>query len=226
MQTINIIKKIKASDSFLFKSICDKYDLDLDSYEKTWNLKFDYPENWKVGLIVGDSGSGKSIVARELFENVYEHNLIKNKDCPLIDNFNDKTINEITNAFLSVGLGSPPEWINSYSSLSTGQKMRADLATCILSNENLIAFDEFTSVVDRNVAKALSHCIAKAFRNSSKQFVAITCHFDVEEWLCPDWVLDLNSKEFYTIKKKDQTLKSKYFHVNEKYGSFSKSITI
>jgi GNAT superfamily N-acetyltransferase len=57
----------------------------------------------------------------------------------------------------------------------------------------LVVFDEFTSVVDRNVAKVCSAAIAKGIRRGHLpcRFVAVTCHYDVAEWLEPDWVLDM-----------------------------------
>lgn len=62
----------------------------------------------------------------------------------------------------------------------------------------LVAFDEFTSVVDRNVARVASAAIAKAIRSGRLgcRFVAVTCHYDVTEWLAPDWVLDMASGTF------------------------------
>lgn len=62
----------------------------------------------------------------------------------------------------------------------------------------LVAFDEFTSVVDRNVARVASAAIAKAIRSGRFpcRFVAVTCHYDVTEWLAPDWVLDMASGAF------------------------------
>ncbi len=53
---------------------------------------------------------------------------------------------------------------------------------------NPIVFDEFTSVVDRNVAQIGSAALAKVIRAKKLQFVAVTCHEDVEEWLQPDWI--------------------------------------
>ena len=57
----------------------------------------------------------------------------------------------------------------------------------------LVVFDEFTSVVDRNVARVGSAAVAKAIRQrlAPCRFVAVTCHYDVAEWLQPDWVLDM-----------------------------------
>lgn len=58
-----------------------------------------------------------------------------------------------------------------------------------------VVFDEFTSVVDRNVAKVCSAAVAKGIRRGHIpcRFVAVTCHYDVAEWLEPDWVLDMST---------------------------------
>ena len=62
----------------------------------------------------------------------------------------------------------------------------------------LVAFDEFTSVVDRNVARVASAAIAKAIRRGTIacRFAAVTCHYDVTEWLQPDWVIDMATAAF------------------------------
>jgi hypothetical protein len=52
----------------------------------------------------------------------------------------------------------------------------------------LIVCDEFTSTVDRTVARVGSAALAKTVRTLGCRFVAVTCHEDVEEWLQPDWV--------------------------------------
>lgn len=64
---------------------------------------------------------------------------------------------------------------------------------CPRSRPSLVVFDEFTSVVDRNVARACSAAIGKGIRrgNIPVRFVAVTCHYDVAEWLEADWVLDM-----------------------------------
>ena len=61
----------------------------------------------------------------------------------------------------------------------------------------VVVFDEFTSVVDRTVAKVCSAAIAKAIRRGSIpcRFVAVTCHYDVADWLEPDWVVDMSTCE-------------------------------
>jgi GNAT superfamily N-acetyltransferase len=61
-----------------------------------------------------------------------------------------------------------------------------------------VAFDEFTSVVDRDVARVVSAAIAKAIRGGRIRcrLVAVTCHYDVTEWLAPDWVIDMAASTF------------------------------
>jgi GNAT superfamily N-acetyltransferase len=68
----------------------------------------------------------------------------------------------------------------------------------LATRHSLVAFDEFTSVVDRNVARVLSAAIAKGIRGGSiqRRFVAVTCHYDVTEWLQPDWIVDMATSTF------------------------------
>jgi GNAT superfamily N-acetyltransferase len=59
-----------------------------------------------------------------------------------------------------------------------------------------VVFDEFTSVVDRTVAKIGSAAVSKAVRRMPGQrFVAVSCHYDICEWLEPDWVLDMATRQ-------------------------------
>ena len=80
------------------------------------------------------------------------------------------------------------------------QEPETSLSPCLpvsLSPPPLVVFDEFTSVVDRTVAKVCSAAIAKGIRRGHLpcRFVAVTCHYDVAEWLEPDWVLDMATRE-------------------------------
>jgi len=87
--------------------------------------------------------------------------------------------------------------------------MRVELAYNLISNNELICFDEFTSVVDRNVAKITSTCIQKSIRNLNKKFIAVGCHFDVIDWLEPDWIFDTNEMKFFFIQNQNDQLDQK-----------------
>lgn len=152
--------------------------------------------DWQIGAIVGPSGSGKSSVARE----AYGRALYTGGKWPagksVLDGFPDSlSIKEITATLTAVGFSTPPAWVRPYAVLSNGERFRCDLARALLTGGDLVAFDEFTSVVDRTVAKVGSAAVAKAIRSGriAKRFVAVTCHYDVLDWLTPDWVLDMET---------------------------------
>jgi len=156
---------------------------------------------WDVGLIVGPSGSGKSVVAQQLFSERLQAAFAWPTDAAVIDGFGDLPIKRLTELLTSVGFGSPPAWIKPYHVLSGGQRFRCDLARALAvglesadkKEPPIVAVDEFTSVVDRTVAQFGSAAVAKAIRSSRVccRFVAVTCHYDVAAWLEPDWTLDM-----------------------------------
>jgi ABC-type ATPase with predicted acetyltransferase domain len=137
-----------------------------------------------------------------------------------VNNFpKDCTVEDITTALCNVGFASPPDWLKSYDCLSQGEKMRVDLAHALCLKQKIIVFDEFTSVVDREIAKVASYAISKAVRRSDKQFIAVTCHYDIEEWLQPDWVFYTDTMMFEGKKKEsDQKLNSKSTNAHAKCG--------
>ena len=213
MPNFDIVRKSKPKKSFRVASIIGKFDLQGEEVTERFVGNIEFPEKWQIGLIVGSSGTGKTTIAKELFSNAYITNFNYSAECILDDMPENKSVDEITRTFNSVGFSSPPSWLKPYSALSNGQKMRVDLAKALLSENQLTVFDEFTSVVDRNVAQIGSHAIQKAIRKSDKQFIAVTCHFDVEDWLLPDWVFNTDSMTFQSFegqKKIDQKLNLKY----------------
>ena len=121
--------------------------------------------------------------------------------------------NEITRMLCSVGFASPPDWLKPYSYLSQGEKMRVDIARALCLDQPITVFDEFTSVVDREVAKIGSYAISKAVRRvPGKKFIAVTCHFDVIDWLEPDWVFNTDTMEFIKKKNVTQQLTSQFIN--------------
>ena len=122
---------------------------------------------------MGRSGSGKTSIAKQLFPEAYVRGFEYKSKCVLDDFPEGLETGEITRALCSVGFASPPDWLKAYSCLSQGEKMRVDIARALCLDEPLIVFDEFTSVVDREVAKVSAFAISKAVRRSKKRFVAV-----------------------------------------------------
>lgn len=151
-------------------------------------------KDWQVGLIVGPSGCGKSSILNQCFSRPKEYNWGAKS---VVDDFpRDKTMQEITDVCSAVGFNSIPSWMKPYHVLSNGEKFRVETARRLIDEETPIIIDEFTSVVDRQVAQIASHAVQKHVRNTGKKLVAATCHYDVEDWLQPDWVLEPETMTF------------------------------
>ena len=221
MPNFNIVKSIKPKESFRVKYVMGTYDIQNNNIEENFKGSLELPEKWNVGLIVGKSGSGKSTIARELFGDKLIQNYEYNSDNILDDMPKGISVNEICKALSSVGFSSPPSWLKPYSVLSNGEKMRCDIARAMLSNDDMFVFDEFTSVVDRNVAQIGSFALQKAIRRNDKKFIAVTCHYDVEDWLIPDWVFNTDDMTFRindveTQKKNRPTINVEIYETKNK----------
>jgi GNAT superfamily N-acetyltransferase len=154
---------------------------------------------WQIGLIVGPSGSGKTTIGRRLFPGALFHTGYEWPDTQaVVDGFPPSFDGrEITQALSSVGFSSPPQWLKRYAHLSNGQKFRCELARLMLEDAELVIFDEFTSVVDRDAARVSSAAVAKALRRRGKpRLIALSCHYDVIDWLDPDWVYNTADGSF------------------------------
>jgi energy-coupling factor transporter ATP-binding protein EcfA2 len=150
---------------------------------------------WQIGLIVGPSGTGKTSAAKALFgELTDDQNWSRAPLIEAIDPAGD--FNAVTGALAAVGLGSVPSWLRPYAHLSNGEQFRAGLARLLCERPERAVVDEFTSTIDRRVAKIGAGAFAKAWRRGPGQFVGVTCHEDVTEWLQPDWVIDTRRGEF------------------------------
>ena len=142
---------------------------------------------WNVGVIYGGSGSGKSTILKELGGiKTIEFDV----DKPLISNFDWLEPDEASRVLTSIGLSSVPTWLRPFRLLSNGEQYRAYLAYLVASSKEgeTILVDEYTSVVDRDVAKAMSLALQKYIRREKKKVILASCHFDIMEWVMPDWI--------------------------------------
>jgi ABC-type lipoprotein export system ATPase subunit len=188
---MNIILKSKIKNDKYTEYIYDTFDIQnknetivsipmnldsLDSFE------------WNIGVVYGNSGSGKSTILKKI-GNI---NKIKfDEEKALISNFDWLEPSEAARVLTSMGLSSVPTWLRPFNLLSNGEQYRAELAYLVSSAKDgdIILIDEYTSVVDRDVAKAMSFALQKYIRRENKKIILASCHNDIMEWLMPDWTL-------------------------------------
>ncbi len=176
------------------------FDLPAGQAERLhWEVNLPLQERpWAVGLITGPSGCGKSTIARRLWPQEMERAAALEwpPGQSLLYAFPAAmSVKEITALLSAVGFSSPPAWLRPFRVLSTGQQFRTTLARLLAeamaaAERSLVVVDEYTSVVDRTVAQVGSAAVARAVRQRGLQFVAVTCHGDVTDWLQPDWVYE------------------------------------
>lgn len=142
--------------------------------------------DWNIGVIYGGSGTGKTTLLKEFGSLTIDE---FDEDKPLISNFDWLEPKEATFLLSAMGLASVPTWLRPFSLLSNGEQYRASLAYKVgkAKEGDMILIDEFTSVVDRDVAKAMSNALQKYIRRTNKKIILASCHFDIMEWLLPDW---------------------------------------
>ena len=198
MPSSKFVIKSKVGDSFRINKVKGMFDCQFDEIKKEFDVNIPIENmKWNVGLIVGASGTGKTTIAKEVFKDYDLFQGFNWEADSILDDFDEKfSAKEITEILSKVGFASPPDWLKSFAVLSNGQKMRVELARLILESNKPFIYDEFTSVVDRQVACIGSTAIQKFVRKQNKQFIAVSCHYDIAEWLEPDWLYDVNKHEF------------------------------
>lgn len=175
--------------------------VDLNAEEKSWHKlhikNVDITTKYHVGMVYGASGSGKSTIARHIFGDEAIASVKIDPTKAVIDQFPEEMpYDERQRILNSIGLSQIPCWIKPLGLLSNGQQERAKIALNLSVEKELYVFDEWTSVVDRNVARVMSHSVQKFARKYGRNIVLISCHDDVTEWLDPDWILDLNDQKY------------------------------
>ena len=198
MPRVDVVVRSKTSQSARAAQLCGMFDVPptKESVLK-WTENIPIEEKpWSVGLVVGPSGCGKSTIARDLWGDLVDRPLDWSAPAVVDDFGAGYSMDEIAKVCQAVGFNTIPAWLRPFHVLSNGEQFRASLARRLLESDGLVVVDEFTSVVDRQVAAIGSHAVQKHIRRAGRQFVGVTCHYDVIDWLQPDWTFDPSSSVF------------------------------
>ena len=191
--------------------IAESFGLGLDDKEFVVFDSQEIPvEQGDVVYITGQSGSGKSVLLRELSAqmsdaglNVADIDKVELKPIPLIDQIGKNT-GESLNFLSLAGLNDAYLFIRKPSELSDGQRYRFRLAKVIESGAQVWVADEFLAVLDRTTAKVLAYNLQRTARKMGATLMVATTHMDMVEDLDPDIYIDKRFREKITVKVKGE----------------------
>ena len=149
---------------------------------------------WNILLICGKSGSGKSTLLKEIgTPPKLEYDYTK----AVVIQFPNLDEEEVCDLLCGVGLSSVPTWLRKPQELSNGERARLDLCMSLYRarEAGIALIDEFSSVVNRDVAKSMSYALQRYVRQKKLKVVICSCHFDIIEWLTPDYIFNLEHKD-------------------------------
>ncbi len=153
-----------------------------------------------VVYITGQSGSGKSVILRDLSDQMAESLTVANidsvefEDKPLIDQIGSSVSDGL--AILNIaGLNDAYLFIRKPKELSDGQRYRFRIAKMIESGAQVWVADEFGAVLDRVTAQCVGNSLQRAARKAGATLMVATTHSDLIDALKPNVIIDKHYKE-------------------------------
>lgn len=200
------------------RDISTTFDYEFSGETSVEIKDFEAPSDFGIGLIVGPSGSGKSTLLKKFGQ---EAECEWDGSKSIASHF--ASADEARDKLSSVGFNSVKNWLQPYHTLSNGQQFRSDLARKVSSG---VVIDEFTSVINREAARSCSVSLRRYVDNAGlTNIVLASCHYDIIEWLQPDWCYDVEAGAMMP-KKSDRALRSVLRDAPLKNGRSSAIITI
>lgn len=200
---INVSFTTRTTKTTRVMEIAESFGLGME--EKEFTLYDDLPlviERGDVVYITGQSGSGKSVVLRELQRHLKEEGMavtsiddvVFDNDKPVIDQIG-KTTAEALSLLSLAGLNDAYLFIRKPTELSDGQRYRLRIAKLIESGAGVWAADEFGAVLDRVTAQVVASNMQRAARQCGAIVLVATTHEDLITALRPDVTITKHYKE-------------------------------
>jgi ABC-type ATPase with predicted acetyltransferase domain len=144
-----------------------------------------------IVYVTGQSGSGKSLILRELARQmalgslvVADLNKLELPDAPVIE-IVGKTTTDAADLLAKAGISDAWIYIRKPQELSDGQRYRLKLAMLMAQNADVWVADEFGAVLDRVTAKCVAFNMQKVARRLGKTLIVATTHTDLKDELGP-----------------------------------------
>jgi ABC-type ATPase with predicted acetyltransferase domain len=161
-----------------------------------------------VVYITGESGSGKSLLLRDLAAAMSEDFRVANitdvvlTDDPIIDQIGE-SFSDALGILNVAGLNDAYLFIRTPKELSDGQLYRFKVAKMIASGVDVLVADEFGAVLDRITAKVVAFNLQKMCRKQGKTLIVATTHTDMVSELAPSLIVEKMFKDRVLITQKE-----------------------
>lgn len=200
---INVSFNTRVNKTIRTLEIAESFGLGLD--EKAWtlydNLELDI-ERGDVVYVTGQSGSGKSVVLRELQRLMADtgqrvasiDDFVFADDTNVIDQLG-KTTSDALGLLSMAGLNDAYLFVRKPSEMSDGQKYRLKIAKLIESGAGVWVADEFGAVLDRVTAQVVASNLQRAARAVGATVIVATTHEDLKNALRPSVQITKHYKE-------------------------------
>lgn len=181
--------------------VAEAFGLGLEDKTFTVYDKFEVDINQgDVVYITGQSGSGKSLMLKDLARQIGETQEVADIDkvqfeeVPLIDQIGTTT-DEAIKILSMAGLNDAYLFVRKPSELSDGQRYRFRVAKLLESSARVWVADEFGAVLDRTTAKAVSLNVRRFAASVGATLIVATTHKDLREELAPTLYVDKRFKD-------------------------------
>ena len=200
---INVAFQTRVNKTTRTLEVAESFGLGLD--EKEWSL-YDNLElqisGGDVVYITGQSGSGKSVVLRELqrLMKAEGQNVASIEDFTFDDDKNvidqlGKTTSEALGLLSMAGLNDAYLFVRKPSEMSDGQRYRLKIAKLIETGAKVWVADEFGAVLGRVTAQVVASNLQRAARKAGAIVMVATTHEDLKNALRPDVQITKHYKE-------------------------------
>lgn len=186
--------------------VAEGFGLGLEDKEFTVYDNFQVEVNQgDVVYITGQSGSGKSLLLKELARQISDEQPIADIDkvelleVPLVDQVGEST-DEAVKILNMAGLADAYLLIRKPSELSDGQRYRFRIAKLMESKARVWVADEFGAVLDRVTAKVVAYNLRKFAAKVGATVIVATTHKDLKDELAPTVYVDKRFKDKINVE--------------------------
>ncbi|MEQ4626815.1 MULTISPECIES: ABC transporter [Providencia] len=200
---INVSFDTRVTKTTRTLEVAESFGLGMDDKQFTLydNLAVEIEQN-DIVYIKGQSGSGKSVILRELQRLMSENglsvasidNIEFDNDKNVIDQVGKTTV-EALSLLSMAGLNDAYLFIRKPSEMSDGQRYRLKIAKLIESGAQVWVADEFGAVLDRVTAQAVASNFQRAARQVGATVMVATTHEDLINALRPSVIITKHYKE-------------------------------